>query len=293
MCRRAKSGRPSQLALFLAALVAAVAIALLLAGVAWADAVTPEAGPTQNAIKTDTLYKIVLVLGLGVLALVWGVLFYSLVRFRARRGRVAPQIRGNTPLEMGWTIGAVTLVTVIAVISLLMLGDIRDPTRSGPAALAEAQNENAATGQPPVPGDKALDIKVSGQQYIWRYQYPNGAVSFQQMVVPKDTTVTLQIKSNDVAHSWWIPALGGKQDAIPGLTNQTWFKATRTGTFRGQCAELCGANHAFMTAKVVVVEPAEYLRWVDDQKKLIQQSQKQVLKLKKQFQGQPAAAAGS
>jgi len=112
------------------------------------------------------------------------------------------------------------------------------------------------------------------------------------MVVPKDTTVTLQIKSNDVAHSWWIPALGGKQDAIPGLTNETWFKATRTGTFRGQCAELCGANHAFMTAKVVVVEPAQYLRWVDDQKKLIQQSQKQVLKLKKQFQGQPAATGG-
>src|SRR2546426_9169030 len=141
MCRRAKSGRPGQLALFLAALVAALAISLLLAGVAWGDAVTPEAGPTQNAVKPDTLYKIVLVLGLGVLALVWGVLFSSLVRSRARRGRVPPQFRGNAPLELGWTLGAVTLVTVIAVITLLMLGDIRDPARSGPAALAEAQNE--------------------------------------------------------------------------------------------------------------------------------------------------------
>jgi cytochrome c oxidase subunit 2 len=216
--------------------------------------------------------------------LVWGVLFYSLVRFRARRGRVAPQVRGNTPLELGWTIGAGALAAVMATVTLLYLKDIRDPAPSGSAALASASNENAAINQPSPPGDKALPIKVAGQQFLWRYQYPNGAVSFQEMVVPKDRTVTLSITANDVAHSWWIPKLGGKQDAIPGLTNETWFKATKTGTFTGQCAEFCGVNHAFMSAKVVVVEPVQYLQWVTRQKQLIQQAQKEAQKQRKQFQ---------
>src|SRR5437773_9154751 len=96
---RATSGRARLLAVFLAVLAVVAVAALLLAPGALADAISPEAGPTQNAVKTDTLYKIVFFTGLAVIALVWGVLFYSLVRFRARRGRVAPQVRGHTPLE--------------------------------------------------------------------------------------------------------------------------------------------------------------------------------------------------
>jgi cytochrome c oxidase subunit II len=111
-------------------------------------------------------------------------------------------------------------------------------------------------------------------------------------VVPKDTTVTLEIGSNDVAHSWWIPKLGGKFDAIRGLTNETWFKATETGTFTGQCAELCGDNHAFMTAKVIVVEPDRYQQWLGDQKREIAEAQKLVQERKKQLQADAAAAAG-
>jgi len=281
---RATSGRARPLAVFLAVLAVVAAAVLLFAPAALADAISPEAGPTENAVKTDTLYKIVFFTGVAVIGLVWGVLFYSLVRFRARRGRVAPQVRGNTPLELGWTIGATTLAVVMAIITLLYLNDIRNPTASGPAALADAQGENAAINQPSPPGGQALPIKVAGQQFLWRYQYPNGAVSFQEMVVPKDTTVTLQITANDVAHSWWIPKLGGKQDAVPGLTNETWFKATSTGTFEGQCAEFCGANHAFMSAKVVVVEPAQYEQWVSRQKQLIAQAQKEAQKQRKQFQ---------
>src|SRR6266540_2834436 len=281
---RATSGRARRLTVFLAFLAVVVIAALLIAPGALADAISPEAGPSKNAVKTDTLYKIVLFAGVAVIALVWGVLFYSLARFRARRGRVAPQIRGNTPLELGWTIGAGTLAIAMAIVTLLYLKDIRDPAASGPSALADVSGENAAINQPSPPGDKALPIKVAGQQYLWRYQYPNGAVSFQEMVVPKDTTVTLKITSNDVAHSWWIPKLGGKQDAIPGLTNETWFKAAKTGTFEGQCAEFCGANHAFMSAKVVVVEPAQYQQWVNRQKQLIQQAQKEVQKQRKKFQ---------
>jgi cytochrome c oxidase subunit 2 len=281
---RPTSGRARLLAVFLAVLAVVAVAVLLLAPGALADAISPEAGPTKNAVKTDTLYKFVLIAGLAVIALVWGVLFYSLVRFRARRGRIAPQIRGNTPLELGWTLGAGALAVVIAAVTLLYLNDIRDPTASGPDALADVSGENAAINQPSPPGGKSLAIKVAGQQFLWRYQYPNGAVSFEEMVVPKDTTVTLAITANDVAHSWWIPKLGGKQDAIPGLTNETWFKATKTGTFKGQCAEFCGVNHAFMDAKVVVVEPAQYQQWVTRQKQLIQEAQKEVQAQRKQFQ---------
>jgi cytochrome c oxidase subunit 2 len=279
--------RYRRLALTLLVTGLALALGLVLATTAGADAITPDAGPTKNAVDIDTLYKIVFFIGLVVIGIVWGVLFYSLFRFRARRGRRTPQIFGNTPLELGWTIAAGAVVAIIALITYLMLDGIKDPAPSGPSSLAEARAENASLDQPPPPaGTKSLPITVSGQQYIWRYQYPNGAVSFQQMVVPVDTTVILSIKANDVAHSWWIPKLGGKMDALPGYTNKTWFKATSTGTFKGQCAEFCGSGHAVMSAKVTVVEQQAYLAWVVRQKKLIQQAQKQAIVLRKQFQQQ-------
>jgi cytochrome c oxidase subunit 2 len=282
------SRRPTRrLVLTLLATGLALALGAVLAATAGADAVTPDAGPSKNAVDIDTLYKIVFFIGLAVIGVVWGVLFFSLIRFRARRGRRPPQIFGNAPLELGWTMAAGAIVIAIALITYIMLDGIKNPAPSGPAALADARAENASIDQPSTPkGSKALRITVSGQQYIWRYQYPNGAVSFQQMVVPKDTTVILQIKANDVAHSWWIPKLGGKMDALPGYTNKTWFKATATGTFTGQCAEFCGSGHAVMSAKVTVVEPQQYQTWVADQKKLIQQAQQAAIKMRKQFQQQ-------
>jgi cytochrome c oxidase subunit 2 len=281
--------RARHLALTLLATGLALALAAVLAATAGADAISPEAGPSKNAVDIDTLYKIVFYTGLGVIAIVWGVLFYSLIRFRARRGRRTPQIFGNAPLEVGWTLAAGAIVVIIAVVALIMVPDIRNPAPSGPASLAEAHSQNAAIDQPPPPDSaKALQITVSAQQYIWRYQYPNGAVSFQQMVVPVDTTVTLDIKANDVAHSWWIPKLGGKADAVPGYTNKTWFKATATGTFGGQCSEYCGSGHAVMGAKVSVVEPQQYKTWVESQKLLVKQAQQDAIKLRKQFQQQGA-----
>jgi cytochrome c oxidase subunit II len=278
--------RARRLALTLLATGLALALGAALAATAGADALTPDAGPTKNAVDIDTLYKIVFYTGLAVIAIVWGVLFYSLFRFRARRWRRPPQILGNATLELGWTIGAATIVVIIALVTYIMLDGIKNPAPSGSPALAEARAENASLDQPPPPsGTKPLEITVSGQQYLWRYQYPNGAVSFQQMVVPVDTTVILSIKANDVAHSWWIPKLGGKMDALPGYTNKTWFKATDTGTFTGQCAEFCGSGHAVMSAKVTVVEGQQYQTWVEDQKNLIKQAQQEAIKMRKQFQG--------
>jgi cytochrome c oxidase subunit II len=289
LMRPTERRRTRRLALILLATGLALALAAVLAATAGADAITPEAGPTRNAVKVDTLYKILFFTGLAVVGIVWGVLFYSLIRFRYRRGRRPPQVLGNAPLELGWTIAAGTIVTIIAVITYIMLPDINDPQASGPASVAEARSQNATIDQKVPPGSaKPLTITVSGQQYLWRYQYPNGAVSFGEMVAPKDTTVILQIKANDVAHSWWIPKLGGKVDAIPGYTNETWFHATATGTFTGQCAEFCGSGHAVMRASVRVVEPDQYKIWVDTQKKLIQQAQRDAIKMRKLFQQQGA-----
>jgi cytochrome c oxidase subunit II len=254
----------------------ALALALLVPGVAAAGLLTPEAGPTQNAIKTDTLYKIVLVVGLIVIGLVWAALFYMLFRYRAgRRGArrpLPPQISGNLGLELGWTIAAAAIVIGITIVTYVYLPDIRNPAASGPASVAEARGQVAAVNQPPPPGGKGIEIQVSGQQYLWRYQYPNGTFSFQEMVVPRDVTVVLKIKANDVVHSWWIPQLGGKQDAVPGYTNETWFKVTKNGVYKGQCAEYCGINHAFMDAEVRVVDPEDYVAWVARQKRLIDEA---------------------
>lgn len=273
-------GRPKPRAATVALLLAAVVAFLALPAHAWADLLTPEAGPTQNAQDIDTLYKIVFYIGIAVIGLVWAVLFYSLFRFRARRGRQVPQISGNTRLELGWTVGATVIVAAITIVTYVFLDDITNPPASGPEGVAQARSGDqfATINQPPPPNGKELDIQVSGQQFIWRYQYPNQAVSFQQMVVPRDTTVVLTLKANDVIHSWWIPKLGGKLDAVPGYENKTWFKATETGTFTGQCAELCGTGHAAMTAKVTVVEPLVYKAWVDRQKKLIDEARKLAVK---------------
>jgi cytochrome c oxidase subunit II len=284
-------GRPhSARAALIAAACLALLVALLVPGAAGADILTPEAGPTENAVKTDTLYKIVFIIGMIVIGLVWAALFYMLFRYRAGRGRPSRrmplQISGNTGLELGWTIAASVIVVALTAITYIFLPDIRDPAASGPASVAEARGQYAALNQPPPPGGKAIEIQVSGQQFLWRYQYPNQTFSFQEMVVPRDQTVVLKIKANDVVHSWWIPELGGKQDAVPGYTNETWFKATKNGVFGGQCAEFCGAGHHAMTAKVRVVDPEDYQQWVERQKRLIEEAQKLAQEQRTQIEAQ-------
>jgi cytochrome c oxidase subunit II len=244
--------------LVLAVVVGSWSAALLAPTVVWADALTPEAGGSPNADEIDALYKLVLYVALAVFVGVEGMLVYSLFRYRAARGRVAAQIRGNTRLEMGWTVGGALILVVLTVITFIKLGAISQPSAAAPAV--------ATVGDTPA-DSRALRIEVSGQQYIWRFRYPSGVLAYEQMVVPTGTTVLLDIVSKDVAHSWWIPRLGGKADAIPGYTNHTWFRITRAGVFRGQCAELCGRNHADMTAHVRAVSPNDFRAWLKAQQR--------------------------
>jgi cytochrome c oxidase subunit 2 len=128
---------------------------------------------------------------------------------------------------------------------------------------------------PPGPANTHLNIHVNGQQFVWRYDYPGQTqvFSYTDMYVPINTTVTLDITASDVDHSWWIPKLGGKADAIPGHTNHTWFRISKPGTYEGQCAELCGEGHADMIGRVIAVTPTQYKAWLTQQASDIKESQ--------------------
>jgi cytochrome c oxidase subunit 2 len=275
-------------------LLAVVTGALLLAPVASADLFSPESGGSPNADSIDTLYWFVMAVAIVVFLGVEGVLIYTLVKFKARKGAVPAQIRGNTRLEIGWTVGAAVILVVLATITFIKLDGIRNPPDSSANGL-----QLADTSRRLPPNGKSLNICVNGQQYIWRFTYANdcksgknlGApFSYEEMVVPVNTTVTLDIGAQDVAHSWWIPKLGGKFDAIPGYTNHTWFKVPEKfgskpgGTvFFGQCAELCGRNHANMTARVRAVSVEEYQRWLDQRKADIKSAEEQGAAQRKQL----------
>jgi len=277
----------------LAALAAALLALLVAAPSALADTFTPESGGSANADDIDTLYKITLYVAIVIFLIVEGTLIWSLVRFRARRsGPDAVQIRGNTPLELGWTVAAAMILVVLTVVTFLYLPNIENPPESGPQGLQASQTRFASIDQPPPPsGRPYLKIGVNGQQYIWRFDYPGKRklFSYHTLVVPVDTTVVLEVTASDVIHSWWIPKLGGKVDGVPGHINETWFKipADQAGqTFTGQCAELCGYNHADMRAAVKAVEPDEYEAWAEQQASDIEESGKLLAEQRKGREGE-------
>jgi cytochrome c oxidase subunit 2 len=271
----------------LAAVVIALAASLVLPSVAFANFFTPKSGGSPNANEIDSLYKIILYIAAFVFVLVEGALLYSVLRFRAKKSRVAAQIRGNTPLEIGWTLAAAVILVLLTVVTFVKLGGIINPPNSS----ATGSFLSAAVTQPTPPNGKRLTICVQGRQYIWRYTYGNGCLnnafasklpySYQEMYVPANTTVVLDIQSTDVIHSWWVPSLGGKVDAVPGFTTYTWFRAPRPGAlYHGQCAQLCGRQHAYMTALVRVLTPGQYTQWRSRQEQLIQAADAQVTQLR-------------
>jgi cytochrome c oxidase subunit 2 len=232
---------------------------------------------SPNAEDISTLYRWGVALGTIIFVIVEGVLIYSLVKFRYRRGGPEPaQIRGNTTLEVSWTIGAALFLVVLTTVTFIYLSGIENPQRSNPEAQA-AGVKFAVIGQEEVPGGEKLQVRVNGQQYLWRYDYDGPGdkqlFSYHDLYVPVGTTVVLKITSSDVVHSWWIPELGPKTDATPGHTNDTWFRVDKAGEYYGECAELCGDNHADMRARVIALPPDEFAAWQERQVTDIQQSQ--------------------
>ena len=234
--------------LFLA-LPAALSVALASAAAAAADnGLTPVSPVSPNANAIRQTYWVILILTGVIFVLVEGALIFFIVRFR--RGRRSkeqegPQLHGSTRLETASTIIPLLILAAIAAVVFVKLPTIKNV----PPA-------KAAGG--------ALLITVEAHQYYWQFHYPQRQVAFERMVVPIDRVVELTVVSPDVIHSWWVPALGGKIDAIPGRTNHTWFKAEKLGHYEVRCAELCGLEHAHMTGWVDVVTPAAYSKFLAD-----------------------------
>jgi cytochrome c oxidase subunit 2 len=231
--------------------------ALISVGAAVADTggLTPESTSSPNAEGIHTSYVLIGFVTLAVFVLVEGALIAFVVKFRSgRRSREedAPQIHGSTKLELIWTVLPAVVLAAIASFVLVTLPKIKD-----------VPSANASGGR--------LDVTVEGHQFYWLFRYPNGAIGFDDMLVPTGKNVRLTVVSppQDVNHSWWVPKLGGKIDAIPGRTNYTWFRAPGLGTYIGQCAELCGVQHAFMRNAVKVVEQGTYRSYIGQQKQLL------------------------
>ncbi len=250
-----------------AALVAGLSA---LPGVALADwdwNFQPAASSIANQITElhELIFWICVVIFIGV----FGTMFYTLIKHRKSVGHQAEQFHENTTVEIVWT-----------VIPFLILMFMAWPATK----VVLAMHDTSAAG---------MTIKVTGYQWKWGYDYLEDGFGFYStlatpfeeiqnqapkdknyllevdnpLVVPVDTKVRVLVTAADVIHSWWVPAFGVKQDAIPGFVRDVWFRADKVGIFRGQCTELCGKEHGFMPVVVEVKSKADYALWLAAQKK--------------------------
>jgi cytochrome c oxidase subunit 2 len=206
---------------------------------------TPVDAHSPNAHRINETYYVILGFTAAIFLVVEGLLVAFVVRYRSRnRDRTVEgaQVHGHTRLELIWTAVPVLIITAIFGFVFYKL-----PGISGPP---EAQAADR------------LHIRVDAHQFYWQFTYPNGAVSIDELHLPVERVAVLSLNAEDVIHSWWVPELGGKTDAIPGRTNSTWYQPQSTGTFVGQCAELCGLFHERMLARVVVTSSADYESWI-------------------------------
>jgi cytochrome c oxidase subunit 2 len=210
------------------------------------------------------LHNVIMLVCLGIFVVVFGTMFYSLIKHRKSAGHQAAQFHENTTVEVIWTIIPFLILVGMAYPAAKVVIDMKD------------------TSNPD------MTIKITGYQWKWGYDYLNDGVHFystlatpreqingtaakgehyllevdEPMVVPVGKRVRLLVTANDVIHSWWMPAFSVKQDGIPGFIRDSWFKADKIGTYRGQCAELCGKEHGFMPIVVKVVSEDDYKAWV-------------------------------
>ena len=223
--------------------VALLSLACAGAALAGNGGIAPPSPASPQAHDIRQIYWLILGITAGIFLLVELTLAIFIVRYRSR-GRAreveGPQIRGHTNLELAWTAGPVVILAVIAAFVLFKASG----ARTAPA------------------GTNPQAIGIEAHQFYWLFTYPNGARSVNTLRIPVGRTVELDISSADVAHSWWVPSLAGKMDAIPGRVNRMSFRADKLGAFPGRCAEFCGIQHTQMLATVEVLPPDEYDSWV-------------------------------
>jgi cytochrome c oxidase subunit 2 len=235
-------------------LAAALPIALLLLLVG-CGVDTPQntfAPEGDVADKQRDIFNLALWPAIAIFVIVEGLLVFAVIRFRQKRTDegLPKQVHGNTKLEIAWTVAPAILLLVLAVPMVATIVDLGGD-----------------------PSEDALQVRVIGHQWIWEFEYlefedadGDPLTTFTELHIPVEREVAAKVESADVIHSFWVPRLAGKIDAIPGRTNSFFFNANKPGTFSGQCAEFCGLGHADMRLTVVVHESEEAFRaWVDEQ----------------------------
>jgi cytochrome c oxidase subunit 2 len=198
------------------------------------------AGPPARTI--DMLFYVFMACAIVVLVGVGGAIIYACFRFRRRSDDEMPaQIHGNQRLERAWIIGPAILLFALFMLTVVNVGYLRyGPNPSTPA------------------GRDAVKIHVIGQQFYWSFVYSNGKTAIRTMEMPVNVPVDITTSSKDVIHGFWVPQLGAKIDAIPGITNHAFIEASQVGTYEGQCFEFCGVGHDTMLITVKVVSMAQY-----------------------------------
>ncbi|USI98938.1 cytochrome c oxidase subunit II [Xanthomonas prunicola] len=250
--------------------------ALLSAPAAWAQSADPKEwqlnmgrGVTQTARMAYEAHMVALWVCVVIAALVFSVMGYAIFKFRKSKGAVAAQFSHNTTAEVLWT-----------VIPVLVLIAMAWPATAKLIAMYDTR-------------ESEMTVKVTGYQWMWKYEYLGQGVEFtsrlaresdrirqsgerptaasqphylldvdNRLVLPVNTKIRFVITADDVIHAWWVPALGWKQDAIPGIVNEAWTNIEQPGVYRGQCAELCGKDHGFMPIVVEALPKAEFQRWL-------------------------------
>jgi cytochrome c oxidase subunit 2 len=216
--------------------------------------------------QIDTLLWIGLVAATILVVAVVGGLLYALRRYRDERGAEPRQITGGRRIQVRVGAALGVFAAAMLVLGIVYTDKARETPVTGAAGLQVAHSE-------------PLKIEATGQQWLWRYQYPNEAFSYYKLVVPVDTAVELDLVSTDVVHTWDVPDLAGKRDAVPGKTNHVVFSADEEGTYFGQAATLSGQAYAAMRTEVEAVSPEKYEAFIKTQKGDIQAAQDRVVGL--------------
>ena len=235
-------------------LITALVIVLLSSSAALAQG--PWTNDPQGPIAASIaeLYWIMFVAAVVVLAIVDGAIIYAGIRFRERPGHVAKQFHGHNMLELTWTVIPTLMVVSFSVLSWQKLDFI-----------------NNSRG-----GDVGMVVRAEGVQWSWNFSYPqedrfrlkDGSylTDAQELHIPVGTKVRIELSAKDVIHSFWVPSVGGKKDAVPGRATDLWIQADRPGTYKGQCLEFCGDGHADMLITLVVHSAPEYAQWITEAK---------------------------
>jgi cytochrome c oxidase subunit 2 len=243
--------------LFISAWLAASAGALAAGPKPWKMNFQEAATPVMEDIIS--FHNLLLVIEILIVLFVLGLMLVIIIKFNSKANPVPSKTTHNTLLEVVWTVVPIAILMVIAVPSMKLL-----------FFMDKAKNPE-------------MTLKITGHQWFWTYQYPdNGDFEFdsnivdeedlpkggkcllevdERVVLPVNTEIRLLMTSDDVIHNWAVPSFGVKMDTVPGRTNESWIKVTKTGTFYGQCSELCGVNHGFMPIRVDVVTKAEFAKW--------------------------------